>query len=617
MKLYKYLLTIILLVFVVQLNAETKNIDENVVKISIQSLIVIGKTKTALGKVTSLSNKAVSAGYDEMMLKGTIKYKRLSNGTTRVTITWSSAKRYSGTSEIKRTLPSSLVSQFTTDNKKVQPNTELSAKGDLDSLAKMMDQLASAQSSTTPGAGDGSEDSGSSKAAASNVSNPSTVANDNIQGDSASGQGDVNSGAEIKLVTYEACSPRIDKVGGKVYQQAAKVTTGSESGTELSRDACSDKGAVADIVQDYSSCGTLEDIASGFVYAKYQEYADLDGSRVQVTNCATDFAKKWTVLTTYEGCAVRHDFINNESIQKEQFYYLDDSNNRVDLGDCLDSSIVYPHSLTLNTCTATVDEINGYVFPQKRVMYTNSIGTVEYATECAPVTSEQVALNVEICPQKYEHDFAAGQSYKRIQKFYNDFQTNEKIIVGACSRDTTISFPHLYEQAGCQTVNDDTLLKTIWNSNTQIDVTSEGDGIMEIAPCQEYGSPTPYAYTGNGIDSVSNGSFRSEYFSTRKTANQWFGVTLTSATVTMQTTGDYACSSAYYHNSSTNYSFGVSTAFAASCNPAAAGWSSSVQALVFMTIDKPYQAYLRGDGTTYKKYISTDGKMRVEFGLGR
>jgi len=471
--------------------------ENDSIKIVIQSPIAIGKTKVALGKIISLSSKAIQVGYDEIDLKGSIRYKRLPNKRTRVKINWSSLKQTSGTTQSSYPLRSSLISQFVIDEKRLDAGVELSAKGDLEMLARSLDEALSSKAFANNNSGsDQSEDTSNATKTAQKINTPTSASVGGYpSAQNPSGGGTSGSGAKLSITSWEACKPRIDKAGGTVYEQAQKVTT-LETGEETGRDSCIDKGTTAPIVKSYATCGTLEDLSNGFVYKKYDETATLNNTVVSVTSCTTDFNAKFAVKNDYSVCSVRHDFVNGISIQQEQFYYIDDKSARVDVGDCVDSSVQYTQYLTLNTCTATVDEVNGFVFPQKRIAYQDTSGTINYATSCAPVETDKVALSKEFCPQKYEHDFVAGQSYLRTQNFYNDFQTNAKILVGACSRDTTVSFPHIKEQASCTTEYDDANLMNKWFSLTQIDATSQGDGLIEIAPCAQYGNPTPYLFTG-------------------------------------------------------------------------------------------------------------------------
>lgn len=565
---------------------------EGLLKVSILSPIVIHRTKVAQGKIVSLSSVAIKAGYDEVALKGSVTYKRLPNKRTRVKINWINIKKSEGTRELTTPIQGGLLSQFVIDTKRLDAGEEISAKGDLDALSETLDKAIKSTADKKEKA-EQEEEKLAEEKAAKKLSPPSAATVDTGTPDTG-GYGEPeeggstvsDTGTALVITTYEACTPRIDKTQGIVYQQAQKVET-LETGGEQSRGTCQDKGLNAPIVKTYDSCGVTADIVGGFVYKKYKEYAELNGATVSVTDCSTDFNYKFDVRTDTESCGVRHDFVNANSILMQQNYYVNDGSTRIDLGDCVDSPSVYNHYLTYNTCEAIIDEPNNLVYPQKRTAYNLENGTIQYASACAPIETETQPLQVETCAQKYEHDFAAGQSYKRNQSFYNDGQTNEKILIGGCVRDTTISFAHLHDTAGCGTGYDDANLQNIWKANTYIDLSSEGEQDIELAPCADYGNPTPYLYWAEGFKKVSqvtssvNLVFSSRYNAATDSPENWCTVD----------------KSKWLDGTATNQSY-FSLATSAGCNTWGNPWDGIVVTALRVTWQN-YKRYKRGDNSYY------------------
>ena len=146
------------------------------------------------------------------------------------------------------------------------------------------------------------------------------------------------------------------------------------------------------------------------------------------------------------------------------------------------------------------DAVNNLAFIQQRVAFTNATGTVEYASECAPIDTNGTAIIERACVDQYEHDFTVGQSYLRTYTYYVGTR-GEEIVVNDCQRSTTVSFAHEYEDTDCGITNDDENLRTVFRRLTFIDTTD--DGRIEIAPCAESGQTTSYASLPNFSDALS------------------------------------------------------------------------------------------------------------------
>ena len=339
------------------------------------------------------------------------------------------------------------------------------------------------------------------------------------------------------------------------------------------------------------------------MYSQYKEVADLDGLILTVSGCTIDTTKSTPLESTFEGCGVRHDFVNGVSVQLEQLFYRDDTNKIINVGDCQDSEFTYQQYKTTQTCTDQVDSANGFVIPYQRIAYNLNDGTVQYASECQAQSTTGIPIQEEVCDPKYEHDFINSVSYVRTQSFYMD-QSNQKVILSACQRSTSNSFTHKFDDATCAITNDDVNLMTHWNAKRFI--ATPDDGNVIISDCEEYNSPTPYSFTGDHTDVAGYN------YAPSSTTNYTINTLIASAN---QGSGYFQVQCI-----DTNLYLGPISSWGTSIPPAAHPCSDRNQLFVpvsmyidgwgitrstFLTLNRTisvtYHDYLRGDGSVYSK----------------
>lgn len=556
-----------------------------------------------------LKPDALQMGLGESVLIGAATYEPQADASTRVTIRWHALGLASGAAT--QSLRSPLMTQFRTTDKSVAPNTPISVRGDLDLLAE--DFLAlkarmakdspkdtvkqTTNNNTTTEAGRSASDlaqSGSGSAGSGNAPYSFNNNNDTMK-------------ADMVTTTWQDCQPRTDKTAGTVYQQARKVEV-TESGKVMNTGSCEDHGTTAEIVKTYDgACAPVIDIENRKVYHQFAESAVLNGKTMAISTCTADFLKADPVRTSNEGCGYRHDFTAGRSILQEKLYYNDTTGAVVAVRDCGDSATAYSHVTTTATCAPTIDSVNKQVFINNRVAFTDSNGAEQYATECKPDGNPSFPITEEFCTPKYEHDFTNHVSYYRTRAYYTS-SAGSVVYVSECSRSATGSFPHAFQTSDCSATNDDTALMTKWFKKTYID--SPTDGTVEVAPCQELGSPTPYAYVGLTSQAYSaqhgasgGGSCGTSVFGTLRSKlpanfDQTSG-TASTFTVVNKTAGGSAISG---FTVDTNVVVGWNSAFP-NCPPAGYASLSRVRGTLY------FPRYLRGDGTYYNGVKATSATL--------
>lgn len=471
---------------------------ENIVKIKTISQIRIPETYDVSGMFQGLKDAALRQNMQSAIISGSAEYEKQKDGTTRVIINWHTITAKNGENSEAGMLTSPLLSSFRVKGKRVTPGTNISAKGDLEQLAE--DYMALKEKAEKPeGDEDQIEDENEEEEKDRDRDNSGMDPEGSDTGGNTSG-GNNNSGGDgdtpatdKPTTTWEQCQPQIDIAAGKVYEMQKQVTKNSD-GEITDEGACERKGATANIKKEFGGdCSLIVNLEQMKAFKRYTSYANLNGVRIDCENCTIDETAFYRLLTTQEGCDIRHDFDDGVSYQQEKIYYNTDTGLQVDVCDCRDSQKKYTHFLTDTTCKRIVDFENGIVIENKRVAFILDDGSTVYATKCR-AQSGQIPIKEEFCDPKYEHDFETHQSYYRTRDFYMKNGQDKKYL-NECSRSGSKAFPHIYRTQDCAITYDDENLQTIIRAKTWIE-TPTGE-MIQIAPCLPKGGAIPYAFDGD------------------------------------------------------------------------------------------------------------------------
>lgn len=473
----------------------TTTTQEQVVTVQILTPMVIPETKDVQANFVGLTAQAVELGLNEAGILGRAQYQKLANQQTRVKIIWHSIGiSASHGSTISETLSPVLVSQFTTTDKRVEPNTQVAARGNLEAVTqKFLTLKEKASEDKTPRtlvaqAEDKEEEERDNKA---DEFTP-TASGSAVGGGSATYNPDSSEfNSDLITTTWEACAVRIAAAESRVYLQHRPVDK-NEAGEVVDSGSCVDTGTYVDAVKEYGGdCADLPDFTNQKVYEQYIEKATVEGTEVIVRNCTTDFNRFYSIQSNTADCGYKHDFVAGQSIEQEILYYVKGSET-IDLTACQDSNRAYAHYETELTCDYIIDDVNKLAFKQTRLAFTDGAAQTQYASDCAPVPGDTgKAIEEEYCAEKYEHDFINNVSYYRTKSYYLD-DSAQPVYITACARSTTSSFPHISNTDTCSVTNDDALLQTQFFALKQIDTPE--DGLLEIAPCVPTGVPVAYVY---------------------------------------------------------------------------------------------------------------------------
>lgn len=589
-------IVILLILTVTSWNTCAADKPVKTIEVALRSPLEVEKTKDTSAIFHGLTEQAIKIGMHNSVLLGKVTYSSMGAGKTRVKINWHSLQLEQGQRSGVETLSNPLMSQFTTTDKRVEPNTAFQAQGNINKAVESYQVLAAKmnEDKTPRHLVSKSEDKEVKTEKTTSNLNPGSGSSGSSKADPAStSTSDLSANTSLVISRWEDCTPRIDLSNKMVFSQQ-RIIEETDSGQVLSTGACQDYGNGAPIEKTYGACDPIIDQTDRKAFKQYTEAATLNGILIKVAGCTMDESSFFDILATYENCGVRHDFTLGRSIQQEQLYYISGA-DRIDILECQDSSVVYPHYLTTNTCTPVIDATNGLVFIQKRTAYDNLDGTTAFASECRAATSAGVAIQEEICANKYEHDFVAGQSYLRTRDYYLD-DKNVVQYISECSRSTLISFEHLYSPDGCPVINDDSKLMTTWQSNAYID--TPDDGIMVLEACTQRGNPTPYVF----LDTLSTTTTKTFPENTQLSINGFMEGLGTPSSCT----GTYSINCSTFVSSLVDACAFPTTAVYGCVIESTPLGTNNIKTAVVRDKVEGFNQYLRGDGTTYNKLMTTN-----------
>ncbi|WP_142850705.1 hypothetical protein [Telmatospirillum sp. J64-1] len=303
-------------------------------------------------------------------------------------------------------------------------------------------------------------------------------------------------------VTNDGCDIRVDLAQGYAIQQSRVETI--ENG-KTSYTPCEDGNDRFKIERSYAACTDAVDLEARRATARYvQYYVDRGGSRREVTECTPDEERIFPIVekrdscsvfldysslqavpraalvyrnannaevqvrgceastevaavpmvSTTDGCSIRHDFAAGRSHQLGRHQYeMDGVIWQADA--CSDNGTTYPHEKVYQNsagayiCSPIIDQAGSTVTMQSRLRIRVD-GMEQYITDCTPdTTGTAIIATTEGCenPATWEHDFSAGISYARERHYY--MRNGVREYITSCQNSTT-TYTHQIETVGWQ-----------------------------------------------------------------------------------------------------------------------------------------------------------------------
>ena len=275
-----------------------------------------------------------------------------------------------------------------------------------------------------------------------------------------------NTGQPMPILSRDgSCSFRIDWNQKRAIKQEQFYYL-NKAGQEISVGTCRDSSVAYPLEQFPSTCETL--MVDGKAIEQTRWGYNVNGNIVYVTDCvpsgemdavSTTYTLCPDILNyntklltkqrqtnvvgasgrvyssssceTYETyslikdiytCGIRLDLPNMQAIDQQRWYYYDNSGNEVPIGDCADSTDVYPIQKYYDQCPPEVDVENRVAKKFYKLGYMKN-GIIHYIDECQ-LDSEQMPLVAEYQESEPDFDFLNLQIWKKHKLILKDSQGN-------------------------------------------------------------------------------------------------------------------------------------------------------------------------------------------------
>lgn len=256
----------------------------------------------------------------------------------------------------------------------------------------------------------------------------------------------------LKVTTsYDNCSDFINlpsKVAYSQYQQTYKDNDGKDI---LIQDCTVDTSKSYTITEDFTSCSARHLFDLGYSIAQSKFSYTKDQKQILVQDCQ-DTEKKYQHTTTADTCTpivnnsqvtifnrkyimldnikqyitecsplssnvtiksenctttpFTHDFVTGQSFQNKNYFYLDGSNNRVEVSTCIKSEVAFIQQEDTSVCSEENDDVNLQTFLYAK-KYITVDGTKKYITDCNKVTT---AIPYTEIGYKWSQEFSSASS---------------------------------------------------------------------------------------------------------------------------------------------------------------------------------------------------------------
>lgn len=165
------------------------------------------------------------------------------------------------------------------------------------------------------------------------------------------------------------------------------------------------------------------------VYCTVPEYLDDNSVKLSIIDsdgtCVTKYAYR-----NDDTCGYRYDFDNMVAIKQTQYYYIDNNNETQTVGDCVDlngDNYTFTMYYDDSKCSleTTEKDYNGgsSTFYLTQILFRGMDGFIYEATDCITFANVYEEL------VQYEHDYTNKTSQRRINQYYIDPLTDEKIYI--------------------------------------------------------------------------------------------------------------------------------------------------------------------------------------------
>jgi len=471
--------------------------------------ITINKTKKVQAKLSSLNKAGMTAGLNNIVINGTLSYKKAGN-YQKVFIKWHSVENNIKKPNLinKAEFSKKFRSELTTDEQQIGTPQEVTIEVDEQSFMQAVNQLNKgltlAQVEKLTAKTNSNTNTKSNRAALNTNSGRGSLSSSNGVKSQLPKLGDT---ADAGGTATEQCDYRYDIENMRAHEQQ-RTNQVSSTGVVIEQGACLDTTNTFDLVKTYGvPCTPF--ISTDKVYQSYRITGIIEGEDKIIQSCQADLDNEITITKTSQGCSTSDNINTRISTATYRKYYRLNS-SEVEVQQCLPDENSQTFPIQEAVCSYGVISANGYSIPQTKLYYTNDLGVDVSVRGCQASPTQQFTTKKVDCTglERYEHDMTSSTSYLMQKTFVIDTISGTEEQVNSCQRSSS-QFAHQAES--CSTIHDDANLEllrpkrayfidtTLADTGSKVYFTPCDDGVADATSYVETTTATVTTYTrGDG-----------------------------------------------------------------------------------------------------------------------
>ncbi len=369
-----------------------------------------------------------------LSFSGTLAVEQL-NGTQRIKINWTKVNGKSA--------PSEFLSQFKTQSQELPRGFKFNITGDFESLN---------DPSLAVAVVDEVEDSGVSDSSVPSASNSAPKESQGLT-DSADNPDAATATSPVSIpnqqdMTQNQGTQSTPERSFQKEKQEEKNDDDEKDTPEQQEEKRNDATAIDTLTETtHETCDAqITDVA--YITRKQKVLSYSSGKKVR-QECQND--RTFALLETFQGCSPRHDFQNKRTIMQKKKYYVSDAGSRVDIVNCTDSKIIYPHLQAVFDCTPVFDAGQQRAYTTKKTYYVDGTGSIQTITDCRMASDDFQTFTQNDYLIEYSDkdriDHANKVVYRRMRHYIK--VGDQKKVIGSWQDDTAKPMPIVREYDKC------------------------------------------------------------------------------------------------------------------------------------------------------------------------
>ncbi len=298
-------------------------------------------------------------------------------------------------------------------------------------------------------------------------------------------------------ITKEGCRPTIDLKRGKVIVQTRSMTR--KDGVLVAETPCADSDLTFDIKKDYGCCSDKIDESQRVAYTTFRRYYldegynkvyldaecikdetqphpfieekgncryeidlpsrlayprcetvyyDRSNARKVVKGCHRSDAQPLPIISTGEGCPLKHVYEKNKSfIQKKEVFV--DNGIVHEVVPCHETEESIPHQFVKSGCKPLISGSQVTPMAKRQVIYKGKKKIIN--DQCEPQDLTQLQSTKVGCEGQYEHDLNSGRSYPLARHYY--YWGGKNRFIDKICRRSNQALDHLHETIGYEHID--------------------------------------------------------------------------------------------------------------------------------------------------------------------